>query len=134
MKGNCACGTVTVTLAAKPEYINLCDCSLCAPIGGAWGYFATADVVVSGETRGYRRVERDAPAVEIRFCTICGSTTHWILTEHHPGGRMGVNMRIFDPALSAGIETHTLDGRNWDGTTDAAHRRPSGILGEDVFL
>ncbi len=134
MKGGCHCGAVSVTLQSKPEYINLCDCSLCAKSGGAWGYFTSDQVTVSGTTSSYRRADYVKPAVEIRFCANCGTTTHWVLTENFEGDRVGVNMRIFDPAELNGIEARTLDGSNWFGETDPTHRRPPGQLGGEVFL
>lgn len=138
MKANCACGAVIVELAVKPEYINLCDCTLCAPMGGAWGYYKAAQVQITGDTRGYRRVEQESPVVEMRFCPTCGTTTHWVLTENFPDAEqadsMGVNMRIFTPDQVAGIEARMLDGRGWDQKAEPAHRRPPGILGQDVFL
>ncbi|WP_298468263.1 GFA family protein [uncultured Erythrobacter sp.] len=134
MFGACHCGAVTVALVAKPEYINLCDCSLCAKSGGAWGYFTASDVAITGITSSYRRADYEKPAVEMHFCPSCGTTTHWVLTEHHEGDRVGVNMRIFEPSELNGIEARTLDGRNWTGKTEAAHRRAPGQLGTDVFL
>jgi len=134
MTGGCHCGAVKVTLTSRPEYINLCDCSLCAKSGGAWGYFKSGEVNVTGATSEYRRTDYDKPAVEMRFCGICGTTTHWLLTEDYEGDRVGVNMRIFEPIELDGIEARTLDGRNWFGETDARHRRPPGQLGSDVFL
>ncbi len=134
MKGGCHCGAVSVALQSKPEYINLCDCSLCAKSGGAWGYFTSDQVTVSGMTSSYRRADYDKPAVEMRFCANCGTTTHWVLTENFEGDRVGVNMRIFDPAELNGIEARTLDGSNWSGETDPVHRRPPGQLGSEVFL
>ncbi|QUL38077.1 GFA family protein [Erythrobacter sp. JK5] len=134
MTGGCHCGAVTVTLSRRPEYVNLCDCSLCAKSGGAWGYFCSAEVSVEGETANYRRADYEKPAVEMHFCRTCGTTTHWTLTEYHDGDRVGVNMRIFEPSELSGIEARTLDGRNWFGETAAAYRRPVGCLGSDVFL
>lgn len=132
--GSCHCGSVTVTLSCRPDYINLCDCTLCAKSGGAWGYYSASQVAVNGSTNGYRRPDYDKPAVELRFCAKCGTTTHWVLTEHHEGDRVGVNMRIFEPSELNGVEARTLDGRNWFGESAAAHRRPPGQLGSDVFL
>ncbi|MEM9501038.1 MAG: GFA family protein [Pseudomonadota bacterium] len=134
MTGECHCGAISVTITNKPDYINLCDCSLCAKTGGAWGYFTTGDVQVNGETQSYRRRDRDKPACEMQFCPSCGTTTHWVLTEHYDVDRVGVNMRIFEPSDLDGIEARTLDGRNWNGETEPAHRRPPGELGHDVFL
>ena len=134
IRGSCHCGAVQITLSQKPGYVNLCDCSLCLKSGGAWGYFTGEQVTVEGATHGYRREDYETPAVEMRFCPTCGTTTHWVLTEHYEGDRVGVNMRIFDPAECAGIEARTLDGRGWFGDGDASHRRAPGHLGRDVFL
>lgn len=134
MKATCHCGRVSVELASAPDYINLCDCSLCRKLGGAWGYFTLAEVTVSGSTSAYRRTDYPEPAVEVHFCGNCGATTHWVLTEHFEGDRVGVNMRLFTPDETAGIEARTLNGHNWVGDGEAAHRRPPGKLGEDVYL
>nr|WP_298897760.1 GFA family protein [uncultured Altererythrobacter sp.] len=134
MKGACHCGAIAVELARKPEYINLCDCSLCLKSGGAWGYFTQTDVDVIGEAGSYRRSDHKEPAVQLHFCSKCGTATHWTLTEHFEGDRVGVNMRIFEPKELNGVEARTLDGRNWFGDGEANHRRPVGKLGEDVFL
>ncbi len=134
MIGTCHCGQVSVTIKSRPEYINICDCSLCLKSGGAWGYFASADVTASGDTSGYRRADYEKPAVEIQFCAICGATTHWVLTENFEGDRVGVNMRLFEPKDIEGIEAHILDGRGWFGETNPAHRCPSGKIGIDLFL
>ncbi|MEM7690300.1 MAG: aldehyde-activating protein [Pseudomonadota bacterium] len=134
MTGSCHCGAVRVTVAHRPDYVSFCDCSLCAKSGGVWGYYESADVAVEGKTSGYRRADYDKPAVEMHSCPACGSTTHWVTTEHFDGDRMGVNVRIFEPAQLNGIEARFLDGRNWFGGAPPAHRRPSGKLGVDAFL
>jgi len=139
MQAQCHCGLISVTLSGPPEYINLCDCSLCLKSGGAWSYFEPSETVIEGETRGYRRSDFSEPAVEIQFCPTCGVTTHWILTEHFIGddsaanNRMGINMRLFEPSELLGIEVRTLDGRNWFGETEPNHRREPGKMGVDVF-
>jgi len=89
---------------------------------------------VTGTAQGYRRADYSNPAVEMQFCPNCGTTTHWALTENFEGDRVGVNMRIFDPKDIAGIECRVLDGRNWFGKSDPAHRRAHGIVGTDIFL
>ncbi|MEM1052694.1 MAG: aldehyde-activating protein [Pseudomonadota bacterium] len=134
MTGTCHCGAVSVTVAHKPEYVNFCDCTLCAKTGGVWGYYQSAEVTVMGQTRSYHRVDREIPACEMHSCPKCSTTTHWHLTKHFEGDRVGVNMRIFEPAEVAGIEARFLDGRNWTGETEPRHRRPIGKLGVDAFL
>jgi hypothetical protein len=134
MKSACHCGAVTLEVAHKPDYVNFCDCSLCAKSGGAWGYYSSSEVTVTGATSAYRRSDYEKPAVEIRFCAQCGTTTHWVLTEHFDDDQVGVNIRIFDPSELFGIEARSLDGRHWTGEKPAEHRRPIGKIGEDVFI
>jgi len=132
--GTCHCSAITIEVAHKPEYVNFCDCTLCAKSGGAWGYYAAGEVTIAGSTRSYRRFDIDCPAIEIQFCRQCGTTTHWVLTEHCDGDRVGVNVRLFEPTELKGIEGRTLDGRNWTGESPAEQRRPIGTIGEDVFI
>ena len=134
MTGSCHCGAVSVVVAHKPEYVNFCDCSLCAKSGGVWGYYESAQVKVAGPTRAYRRLDYDKPAVEMHSCPTCGTTTHWHLTEHFEGDRVGVNVRIFKPSELEGVEARFPDGRNWTGETEPSHRRAPGKLGQDAFL
>jgi len=134
MTGSCHCGAVRVTVTHKPDYVNFCDCTLCAKSGGVWGYYESPDVTVEGATSPYRRVDYDEPAVEMHSCPACNTTTHWITTEHFDGDKVGVNVRIFNPSELAGTEARFLDGRNWFGETPPAHRRAPGNLGVDAFL
>lgn len=134
MTGGCHCGAIRVTLPGKPEYINLCDCSLCAKSGGAWGYFDAKDINVQGETSTYQRSDLAKPTVELHFCPKCGTTTHWLGIPYTGAGRSGVNMCIFEPEDLAGVEARFLDGRNWTGEAAPAQRRSVGIVGENVFL
>jgi hypothetical protein len=119
LEASCHCGAVTVRIAMRPDYINECNCSLCSSHGVWWGYFPPTEVKVTGDTKVYRRVDRDEPAVEIHFCGTCGCTTHWTLLPafHEKVGedRMGVNMRLFDNDVLTGIELRFPDGKGWDG-------------------
>lgn len=134
MNASCHCGSVSVEIAQTPDFINFCDCSLCRKSGGAWGYFTSSQVAVEGPTASYRRADYAEPAVEIHRCVNCGSTTHWILTEHFPGDRVGVNMRLFSPPQLDGIEGRSIDGHNWTGEAEQELRRPHGIIGRDIFI
>lgn len=125
MIGTCHCGQVTITLAAKPDYVNFCDCSFCSKNGGAWGYFATDEVSVMGDTGTYMRGDIPDPVVIMHSCTTCYATTHWTLPKESRQDRMGVNIRIFDPADCEGVEARFLDGRNWFGDTEPTQRKPN---------
>jgi hypothetical protein len=131
MKGSCHCGAVTLKLASRPDYLNDCNCSLCSKHGVLWGYFATDDVVIVGETAAYTRADREQPAVRLHFCSICGCSTHWTPMPHIPQDRMGANMRLFNSAGLAGVELRFPNGRDWDGLSDYGYLRPHKAFGSE---
>lgn len=128
MTGHCHCGAVTITLTAKPDYLNDCNCSLCASSGAIWGYFARDQAIINGETSSYARADYSKPAVALHFCKNCGNATHWTsLMSDHPD-RMGANMRLFAAADLDGVELRFPDGRNWTGETDFGYRGEPATL------
>ena len=111
MQGRCACGSVSLTLARRPEQINQCDCSVCLRLGAAWAYFAAEEAEVAGSTAAYTRTDLPDPYIAFHFCLNCGSTTHWAGLEEGPAaGRRGINMRLFEPDELDGIEVRFSDG------------------------
>jgi hypothetical protein len=66
-------------------------------------------VQVTGTGKGY--VQGDA-TLTLWHCVTCGVVTHW--TAHDPGyDRMGINLRLFDPALWSGLPRVPVDGASW---------------------
>lgn len=136
LEATCACGSVSIELSRKPEYLNDCNCRLCRNSGGVWGYFDPDDVSVTGLTSKWSRRDRELPAVSVHFCDVCGATTHWTLTQryieaYNPEPRMGVNMRLFDMKQLEGVVLHYPDGLSWDGVSEYGFRRPSETIGEE---
>ncbi|WP_066649728.1 MULTISPECIES: GFA family protein [Sphingomonas] len=114
LSATCHCGAVGITIPAAPDYLNDCNCSLCVTRGGLWGYFPPANVVITGETSRYIRADLKEPALATHWCPRCGSTTHWRAID--PAyDRMGVNLRLFDPAIWEAIDIRHVDGRSWEG-------------------
>lgn len=135
MTSKCACGAVSVTIDAKPEFINDCNCSLCRKTGGAWGYFSSASFTTTGKTVPFVRRDKDAPGVEIHSCETCAATTHFALTksfkEQNPtADQAGVNMRLFDPADLTGVEVRYPNGRDWTGEGPFGYRREALTISE----
>ena len=119
LETSCLCGRVHVSISRRPDFLNECNCTLCTTHGGRWGYYRAAEVRISGVTTGYRRSDLDEVCLELNFCPHCGTTTHWTPTDAFIAGndgydRMGVNMRLFDPAALSGIELRFPNGRLWD--------------------
>jgi len=137
IRATCQCGAVSVSVPAVPDFINDCNCDLCRKSGGAWGYYAEADVAVSGSTQAYGRADTADPNLFIHFCPTCGATTHWLLSESYkarnPGrDRAGVNMRLFGSGDLDRVELRFPDGKAWNGTGPYGYRRQAFALGSDA--
>lgn len=120
LTATCHCGAVRVEVATVPAFINACNCGWCGKLGAWWGYYAPAEVHVTGTTSAYVRNDKAEPAAEGHFCPRCGTTTHWqrpaAFAAKHGGADMaGVNMRLFDREGLRGVQLLYPDGKNWDG-------------------
>lgn len=64
MTGTCLCGTVSVTIDAKPGLIHDCPCTLCRKSDGAWSYFTASRLLVEGATLCVMRTDKADPAAK----------------------------------------------------------------------
>ena len=107
--GSCHCGAIRLTIADDPIDAGECNCSICRRNGALWTYAAPGRVSVSGQGVGYVQGDR---TLTLFHCPTCGVTTHW--TPADPGyDRMGVNLRLFDPALWRDLPRRLIDGASW---------------------
>ena len=111
--GACHCGAVQVTLANAPVEATQCNCSLCVKSGFRGVYAPSDDVTISGETSGYVRSDIDEPMITIWRCKHCGIATHWTPLTPPPHQRIGINARLFNPALVAALPVNDVDGASW---------------------
>lgn len=134
LKLSCLCGQVRIELDKRPDFVNACNCTLCSKTGAQWSYFHPSEVTVAGETRQYRRRDKDDPAASVHFCGDCGSTTHFTLTEsaiaQHGNVQAGVNMLLANEDDLAGIELRYPDGRAWSGEPEFGYVRQPRIIGQ----
>ena len=130
----CLCGQIRIDLGKRPDFINECNCTLCSRSGARWAYFNPDQVVVEGQTKGFRRTDKEEASAEVRFCTGCGSTTHFVLTPSAVAKfgnvQMGVNMRMADDADLAGTELRYPDGRAWSGAGGFTYVQDARIIGQ----
>ena len=119
MVARCLCGAVRVETRDAPDFLHECNCTLCRKTGARWAYPSPDTVEVTGKTARYRRTDKAQSSAEIHFCPVCGSTTHFTLTEEavatFGNTMMGVNARLADDSELAGIELRFPDGAAWDG-------------------
>ena len=126
--GSCHCGAITLTIPRQPEIIVDCDCSWCMKTGVWWGYFTPAELTVAGETTTYANKNRDPAYIALHFCAVCGCTTHWTCLPIFDQNKVGVNMKLFEPAARSGVELMFSDGKNWDRRSPPAARSASVVL------
>jgi hypothetical protein len=133
---SCHCGQIRVQIEKRPDHVNECNCTLCSKTGARWAYFPPSEVSVEGTTQGYCRDDKDDPAARVHFCSRCGSTTHFTLTESavakFGNGMMGVNMGLADERELAGLELRYPDGRTWAGEGAFGYVREPRIMGQET--
>jgi hypothetical protein len=102
---SCHCGAVSIQVPTAPQDVAECNCSICRRLGGLWAYYSPRQVTVTGETETYVWGDK---MLSLHRCKTCGCTTHW--TPMDPDyDRMGVNMRMADPAVIAGVPVRKVD-------------------------
>ncbi len=106
----CHCGAVTVEVPKPPGAVEVkeCNCSICRRTGAVLAYYSPREVRVSGATDTYMWGDR---MIEFHRCKVCGNFTHWSPVDRSRD-RMGVNIRLMPPELTADIRILKFDGAN----------------------
>ena len=111
---SCHCGRAIIRLPRKPDSVTQCNCSLCTKTGFRGVYFASDELEIDGDFQSYVRDDLKKPYLATHRCAHCGVVTHWTPLTEPPHERMGVNARLIDEALLAGVPVNEVDGRSWD--------------------
>jgi hypothetical protein len=72
--GSCHCGNVQIAVASAPEWVAMCNCSLCRRTGVLMAYYPADALTVTGETAPYLTGDK---WIAIHHCPICACLTHW---------------------------------------------------------
>ena len=108
-RGSCHCGRIRLVLRETPVDAGECNCSVCRRIAGLWHYCHTDAVTAEGEAVSYQQGDC---SLDLWHCPTCACTTHWTPTDPaYP--RMGVNLRMFDPALWQDLPRRFIDGASF---------------------
>ncbi len=106
---SCHCGAVHLEIAAPPESLTECNCSICRRYGVLWAYYSPQQVRIvppTGATDTYAWGER---SIEFHRCRQCGCVTHWAAIGA-PSDRMGINARLMHPELLRPLRIRKRDG------------------------
>lgn len=108
-RGRCHCGRIRLVLRASLADASECNCSICSRTAGLWHYCQPGDVVIDGVGVAYRQGDR---TLDLWHCGTCGCTTHWTPVDPaYP--RMGINLRMFDPAIWCDLPRRMIDGARY---------------------
>lgn len=115
ISGLCHCGAVTFELAETPEWLTICNCSLCRRLGALWAHVDPATATVThDEDATFTYIQGDK-RVELHSCRTCGCTTHWNGLSDEAKGRTGINCRLAEPDDIAGLRIRHFDGADkWE--------------------
>jgi hypothetical protein len=73
IRSSCHCGAITVTVPRLPEFVNVCQCTICRRYGAAWGYYHPDEVKIETKpnavTKQYVWGDR---GLSFNFCDNCG--------------------------------------------------------------
>lgn len=106
---SCHCGAVRVEVEAAPAEVTSCNCSICRRTGALMAYYSPRAVRFTPAAPPTDTYMWGDKAIVHHRCRICGCVTHWSAVD--PAyDRMGVNMRLADPAVLAGARIRKFDG------------------------
>lgn len=109
IEGACHCGDVRFILHKEPEWLTVCNCSLCRRIGGRWAAAQVSDVEITAADHALNAYIQGDRTLELQSCRRCGCTTHYVPTDPAET-RMKVNLAMADPAAIAHIPIRHFDG------------------------
>ncbi len=110
--GHCHCGAVLITIPGPPEQVTQCNCSLCRRTGWIGGYWHPDEVIIDAAPDALNPYVQGDKMITTWNCKTCGAHTHWTPITASPD-RMGVNMRMFDPAEWQHLPVQEVDGASF---------------------
>ena len=110
LKGSCHCGAVKFELDDSPEWLTVCNCSICRRLGAVWAHSDIPNIkIVSAPDATFSYAQGDK-TLAIHTCKTCGCTTHWESLQAEETSFMAVNTRMIEPADIADIRVRVFDG------------------------
>ena len=106
---SCHCGAVRLEIAAAPETVTACNCSICRRYGVLWAYYPPAQVRILAAEGATEEYAWDDRSIAFHRCSACGCVSHWAPLSAPPD-RMGVNARLMPPEVLAAARVRRLDG------------------------
>jgi hypothetical protein len=108
---SCHCGAVSVDVARRPRQLTDCNCSVCRRYGALWAYYTRRSVRVDAAPDALVSYAWGARTLDFLHCRTCGCVVLWrSRRERGPDARIGINARMLEPSVIAGLPIRHLDG------------------------
>lgn len=140
IEARCHCGAVRLLVAAPPQTLTDCNCSICVKLGALWAYYTADEVEVRAAEDALQDYQRaDAarahpelkPVLAFVHCKTCGCVTHWRSLDA-TSQRMGINARMMPETVRAAAQVRRLDGANsWRYLDEPPDSPRPGGAGDD---
>ncbi len=114
IQGTCLCQAVTLGATRLPRQVTQCNCSVCRRYGTLWAYYRRSAVTITAARGALAHYSVRARGLKFVRCQACGCVICWDSRSKDPDRRLGINTRLLDPALMAGVPVKILDGdKTW---------------------
>jgi hypothetical protein len=110
LTATCHCGAIRIEVPERPEAVTSCNCSICRRCGALWAYYKVGAVRVVGHPEGTAEYIWGDKTLRTVRCRTCGCVTHWEPLEPEAEGKLGVNVRNFDPNEIGSVRIRHFDG------------------------
>ena len=120
IQASCHCGAIRLDVAARPETITDCNCSICRRYGVLWAYYPPDQVEITAAPEASASYVWGDRSIAFHRCATCGCVTHWAPLDARYPGRMGVNARLMAPGDVVGVTIRRLDGADTERYPDEA--------------
>ncbi len=124
VRAACHCTTVRFELAAIPEWVLDCNCTICRRYGAMWAYPEPSEVrFVSGAeaTDTYAWGDR---MLAFHRCKECGCVTHMMKLDTDPPSVYGINARMIPTLDPTGVRLRQKDNGHTGFFWTRSERQP----------
>jgi hypothetical protein len=106
----CHCGAITIEVKRAPRTVTDCNCSICRRYGTLWAYYNESTVRVRCAKGALASYAWGGKTLLFNHCKRCACVTHHQRAHKSDKSTVGVNARLFEPALIERARVRRLDG------------------------
>lgn len=110
MEISCHCQSIRI-IAAPPDQVTSCNCSICIRYQTLWGYYDPHEVKISVGDKGEAAYIWGDRMLEFVHCANCGCVTHYRTVPDYPKPKVALNFRMASEESIADIPVRYFNGR-----------------------